>query len=186
MNYYKIVDVGNFQVYNSKFLDYYYSNKNNFLPINSFWNPLKPECMSHCLDNNKEFAEGISKFGEIRQLAVLILYSDGSLHIDADYQRGVMARLNIPLLNCNESITAFYDPIKMKLYPNRLDAKSGTITWPAKLRKIIKPIDHIELIQPTILRTSSPHTVFCNSCEVPRISLTVSFRKDLISYLDAQ
>lgn len=184
MEYYKTLELGNFEEYGKDFLKYYNENTTNFVPKNSFWNPLKPECMSHCLDNNKEFAEGISRFGEIRQLAVLILYSDGSLHIDADYQRGVMARLNIPLLNCNESITAFYDPIKMKLYPNRLDAKSGTVTWPAKLRKIIKPIDQIELIQPTILRTSSPHTVFCNSCEVPRISLTVSFRKDLNEYLD--
>lgn len=183
MTYYKIIDAGNFQEYAKHFLEYYNKNKDNFLPVNSFWNPLKPECMQHCLDNNKEFAAGISGFGEIKQLAVLILYKDGSLHIDADYQRGVMARLNIPLLNCEGSVTAFYDPMKMKLYPNFFDYKSGTITWQTKLRKMVKPIDQIELNQPTILRTSSPHTVFCNSCEVPRISLTVSFKKDLIDYL---
>jgi len=183
--YFKIVDAGNFQEYSVDFLNYYYKHQSNFIPKNSFWNPLKPEYVDHCLTNNPDFAKGIAQFGEIRQIAVLTLHDQcgSSLHIDADFQRGVLARLNIPLLNCAGSYTAFFDPYSMNKLTRKVDAKTKTTTWDTDLRYKLKPVAEIELLQPTILRTSSPHTVYCRTCEFPRISLTISFVNDIVGCL---
>ncbi len=184
LKYFKIVDTGNFQEYNKEFLNYYNTHQSNFIPKNSFWNPLKPESLSHCLINNPDFAKGIAKFGEIRQLAVLILEEKStSLHIDPDYQQGVMARLNIPLLNCEGSRTVFFNPDTMKQLRYHVDQKSKTIVWDSNINHLLSPAAEIELIQPTILRTSSPHMVRCTTCNFPRISLTISFKNDLIGFL---
>ena len=184
MEYYKTLELGNFEEYGKDFLKYYNENTTNFIPKNSFWNPLKPECMNHCLTNNPVFAENIACFGEIKQLAILILHkqSDYSLHIDADFQRGVLARLNIPLLNCKGSHTAFFDYDLCKKFEHHI-GKSATTVWNSMLRDKLKPVAEIELLQPTILKTSTPHTVYCNTCEFPRIALTISFENDIVNRL---
>jgi hypothetical protein len=187
MKYYKIVDIGNFTDYNKKLLSYFYDNSNHFKKSsNTFWNPLYPEYMDDFLEKNDLFTKNIEKFGTIRQVSVLILNRDSSsLHIDADFHRGVQARLNIPLLNCGGSITSFFDIKILREYKSIIHPTNFTESWHTSIRNIIKPVCSVELIRPTILRTSSPHTVFCRTCQYPRISLTLSFEKDIVTQLDS-
>ena len=186
MNYFKIVDAGNFQEYNKQFLDYYHMNQTNFIPKNSFWNPLRPECLGHCLDNNLNFASGINKFGKVKEIAILFLHNDSStLHIDhqSGLNRGVKARLNIPILNCEGSYTSFFE-LDEKTFNQSKFSKGLTRFWDDELRNELTPVSSVELIQPTILRTSSPHSVFCVLCKFPRISLTISFQNDVVHLLE--
>jgi hypothetical protein len=188
MKYYKHIEAGEFQKYTIDFLRYYREFKNRFILINSGWHPLDAQYYKEFLEQHSLFREGLSKFGEINEMSLFILSRDNSsLHIDHNTKlnRGVKARLNIPVVNCKGSYTAFF-----KLAPEE-DSKRrlcpGEVwTWPEEVRNNIKPIAQFELLQPTIIRTSVPHTVFCTECKFPRISLTISFKEDVVKYLDQQ
>lgn len=186
MEYYKIIDAGDFQTYSEQFMLYYYTHKNNFIPRNRFWNPLKTECLENCSRYNPALFEGISKFGTIKQMAILFLFDDSAtLHIDHKngLNENVKARLNIPLLNCSGSFTAFFEMNESTFGLGELTESTKILVWPTEIRNTLKPVCEVELIQPTILRTSSPHTVFCRTCNFPRVSLTISFENDVANYL---
>jgi hypothetical protein len=189
MKYYKHVEAGEFEKYSIDFLRYYKLNKNSkFQWVNHFWNPLDASYNDDFLEQNPLFREGISKFGEINEITLLILNGDTStLHIDHESRlnKGMKARLNIPVANCKGSYTAFFkftpeEEAKKDLYPGEV------WTWPREVRDTVKPILEFQLLQPTIIRTSEPHTVFCRECKFPRISLTISFKEDVVKYLDEE
>jgi len=185
MQYWKIVEAGDYKVYGQKILELHRKKPEFFRHINLFWNPVKTDRLKEVLDNIPEFQGVIEKFGPIKQMAVLTLGTDSStLHIDHtdDLNNGVQARLNIPLLNCEGSSTAFFE-MDEKTFQMHESTPSGAKYWPTSLRNSLEPITEIELIQPTILRTSSPHTIFCRTCQYPRISLTISFVNDVVNFL---
>ena len=186
MKYWQIVDAGDFEKYSINLLKYFYLNRNHFNSINSFWNAFKPEHYEKYVNDNPDFKEGIEKFGPINEIALLILTSDSStLHEDhrSGLNKYVKARLNIPVINCKGSYTCFFE-LTREQYEMAAWNAGMTIYWPHSIRNTVKPVSTVELIQPTILRTSSPHTVFCTDCKFPRISMTISFKNDLVEVLD--
>jgi hypothetical protein len=52
----------------------------------------------------------------------------------------------------------------------------GTKYWDNNLVKRMKPVSSFQLSEPTLIRTSFPHIVFC--LKVPRIAMTISFQED--------
>lgn len=187
MKYWKIVDAGNYSLYTLKLFQYYWRQYDEyFYRVNDFWNPLRPKKLPEIMNKIPELGSLENNFGSIRELTILVLNGDSStLHTDHDIgrNRGVRARLNIPVLNCAGSTTAFFE-IPTSLYHLYRENEGKTKTWPQELRNILKPVTQVDLLQPTILRISEPHTVFCHSCNFPRISLTVSFEKDIVHLLD--
>ncbi len=158
--------------------------------LNTFYHPIKPHFRKKIFDMIPELAEGIANFGPVKEFSVLVLNGDTStLHVDHNhgYNRGVQARLNMPLLNCKGSYTAFFEMDDETFSNHSVDffgRNYGGLCWTPQVRESLKPTTEVELIQPTILRTSAPHTVFCRTCEFPRISLTISFQEDVVKYLD--
>ena len=186
MKYWQTVDAGDFEKYSIEFLKYFYLNKNHFDIINPFWNAFKPQYYEKYVNDNSDFREGIGKFGPINEIALLVLTSDSStLHEDhrSGLNKYVKARLNIPVMNCEGSYTSFFELTEEQ---NNMAIWNAGMTkyWPHSIRNTVKPVSTVELIQPTILRTSSPHTVFCTVCKFPRISMTISFKNDLVEVLD--
>lgn len=179
MIYWKKVDVGNYQQYASKILEHYYKKS-----MIDFWNPIKLDSVKILVP---ELINGFEPFGEIKEIALLVLNCDSStLHIDhtAGLNAGVEARINIPILNVEGSETAFFK-LDSQYAKNHLPlSKGGTISWPAIYREFLKPVATVVVDSPTILRTSKPHTVYCKSNKFPRLTLTVSLIDDVVSYLN--
>lgn len=186
MKYFKVIEVENVKKISEDFLSYYKENHQKFNRINSFWNEFDPIHYEQFLNEVESICDLTSQFGEVKEMALLILWRDSStLHIDhiTGLNKDVKARLNIPIMNCKGSYTEFFElsPEKFALGKKNL---GGTTSWPHIIRNTEKPVSVVELIQPTILRTSTPHTVKCSNCEFPRISLTISFKDDVVKYLD--
>lgn len=184
MIYWKIVDIPNYENTVKVLLEYQTTYK-LFGLVDRFWNPtsergLKLVRQTGILNNIE------SILGTIKEMALLSLPGDTStLHIDHTYGKnnGVMARLNLPVSNCSGSYTAFFK-LSDELMQNYGITPGGTKYWSDELRNTLEPVTSVELIQPTILRTSEPHTVFCRENNFPRVSLTMSFEQDLVRLLE--
>ena len=194
MLYWKTVDAGDFKTYSKKFLEYYTKNNNfghddcSFRRYdNTFWNELKQEKMEEVFNLIPEMRDAFSKFGEVKEIAILFLWENeyGSLHTDhtTGLNNGVEARLQIPVLNTEGSRTAYFE-LNEREFKNHKVNEGGTRIWPEFYRQKIKPVTYVELLEPAIIRTNVPHTVYCDTNKYPRITMTVSFKEDLVKYLD--
>ena len=154
------------------------------VPLNTcpFWNILPLDELQIAVP---ELFTGVEMLGEsIHQAVLLVLRGDNStLHIDhtVGVQKGVQARLNLPIMNTEGSTTAFFKMSDRQYSLGKVNSYDGTRVW--DFRHLYKPIDSIEIIKPTILRISTPHTVFCKTNTFPRLTLTVTFKKDAVSWL---
>lgn len=199
MIYWKIIEAGDFKKYSRDLLLYYTKNIKKFSCTNTFWYQFQPQYYKQYFLDNPSISDGLLKFGEVNEIAILVLTGENKstpIHIDHNFglNKGVKARLNIPILNCESSFTCFYDLTpeqfnKLKLSPPRKiehNYKPGdeTKSWIFAEEDNVKPITKIELVQPTILKTSHPHNVIMTGNKFPRISMTISFKEDLIQYLE--
>ena len=202
MQYWKIVEAGDYTVYARKFLDYYiekgkygdpdcsFWRQNNKFPSgkpNTFWNGLRPEKLDEVFTLIPELKAGISKFGEVNEIALLTLYEGetGTLHVDHTngLNENVRARLQIPVLNTKGTRTAWFE-LNERQYKNHKVNSIGVKEWPYHYREMIEPVTSVEIVQPTIIRTDAIHTIYFDEPKWPRITLTISFKDDIIKYLD--
>jgi hypothetical protein len=100
----------------------------------------------------------------------------GTIHIDADNIS--KARINLPVLNCENTETRFYTTSAV---PTKIFQANGV-----PLMKIdpntCTHVDQFYLTQPVVFRNTHPHQVVSNNANHPRISCTVAFNED-IEYL---
>jgi hypothetical protein len=104
------------------------------------------------------------------------------IHIDDMlYTDGVLARLNIPLLNTVGSYTNFYTvpdgSRELRKNPN------GIKYWYIDPAKAVL-VSQVEATEPTILRISEPHAVYSKTNGFPRIVLSIRLNIDPVRYLD--
>lgn len=100
-----------------------------------------------------------------------------SVHID---EGSHVARLNIPLQNCEGSMTEFYT------YPHEpvlMHSIGGIPYLHLEHQDQCVKVDEVELNQPTLLRISEPHRVACNANLLPRLALTVQLSPDPVRWL---
>jgi hypothetical protein len=95
-----------------------------------------------------------------------------------DYTDSI-ARINLPILNCEGTKTLFFDNLKSK----RLILPTGAPFY-MTVNKDYKQVDEVEITQATICRISEGHTVIMNQSNFPRITLTMSFTPDAGLLLD--
>jgi hypothetical protein len=101
-----------------------------------------------------------------------------SVHSDEFYSQ---ARINLPLLNCKNTYTNFYEsknePVKW------VNPESGTMSYNVVGDYTL--VDRVEITQATIIRTKVLHSVDLPiGNPVPRITLTLGFDKDPVFLLD--
>jgi hypothetical protein len=113
----------------------------------------------------------------IRYVAFFISkYQYGTIHIDADLVS--KARINLPVLNCENTETRFFTT---NAEPKKIFQANGV-----PLMKIdpstCTHVDQFYLTQPVVFRNTEPHQVVSNNTNHPRISCTVAFNED-IEYL---
>lgn len=116
-----------------------------------------------------------------------LYYEDANLYImwnnqDAlphkDYT-GAIARLNIPILNCEGTWTTFYQNLKCR----RLMLPNGNPFYMTTNKDYIETT-RIEMIKPAICRISEGHSVIMDEKRCPRIMLTLSTVPDVGLLLD--
>ena len=98
----------------------------------------------------------------------------GSLHSD---NSKLQARINIPILNCENSYTEYYTVSKTRFHTN----DRYTVILPEN-DAIIELVDRVELTCPTVIRVNEFHKITLGKL-TPRISLTISFNHDPIYLL---
>lgn len=98
----------------------------------------------------------------------------GSLHTDNSKSQ---ARINIPILNCENTYTEYYTVSKTRLHTN----DRYTVKLPTD-DAVIELVDRVELTCPTVIRVNEFHKVTLGNI-APRISLTVRFDHDPVYLL---
>ena len=101
-----------------------------------------------------------------------------SVHVDG---YPAQARINLPLLNCKNTYTTFYESKTEPVKSINLD--SGVVSYSAV--GDYKLVDRVEIKQATIIRTKVLHSVDLPiGNPIPRITLSLGFNKDPVFLLD--
>jgi hypothetical protein len=173
MLYYKKLDL-DFNIVAKKTLDYVTSNKNN---ITSFWNHLN---FGNFVKNVPEI---ITMFSSLNitpiRVSLIVAKKGAGIHRDT-YIKGTptpIARINIPILNCQDSETRFWSTTAEP----KLEFLSNGTPYRYLDEKDCVLESILNLDKPTVLRVTEPHSIVVGK-KVPRISLTVEFEED-IEYL---
>lgn len=100
----------------------------------------------------------------------------GKIHIDADEKS--KCRINIPVLNCENTETRFF---KTPDTPVKIFQPDGIPLWDFDPSSCIH-VDQFYLTQPVVFRNTEPHQVVSNNIGKTRVSCTIGFHED-IEYL---
>ena len=100
-------------------------------------------------------------------------------------------RINIPILNCDNSATHFFRPKSEEIRERKiqkLSVASKTNNAGEDFfhydHSEVELVDQLKLTKPTILRIKEPHAVAVLRDASPRLSLTVEFIEDLTPLLE--
>lgn len=100
--------------------------------------------------------------------------STGQIHKDHRPHDQNQLAINIPLINCDNSVTEFWDTDEDRTRIQYSSSKSPYIHFN---RDRCKKIDEFVLTQPVIFRTDLPHSVNNYSTE-PRLAISLRLEKD--------
>ncbi len=174
MKYYKYLDL-NHKIVSDFFLTYYEKNKSK---INNFWNNINTKIIfEECTDIQKMFSPlnlTIKRISLIKSGNTS--FNDG-VHKDSVPEK---VRINIPILNCENSVTNFYktnkEPIQ-KLTPNGIPYYYFN-TNDCEL------VDSFCLTQPAAINIHALHQVVVTKPNIVRISCTIAFNENIEYLLD--
>ncbi len=170
MKYYKYIDLDNFDLIKNKSIDF-------IKPIDKI--PYGLSFINHnlLLSNCPELATSLIKLGfEIKAIALYTTYINGPIHIDYKTDRMNKCRINIPLINCEGSITEFFAKGE---YDSTLQ-KNGLEYFRQKENDTTAmKVAEVTVSKPTILNIQEPHRVVNKqNGQVPRICMSVFTDKD--------
>ena len=124
---------------------------------------------------------GFSRYNLVCNFAVAFVMnktSDVQIHIDSGKTE---ARINIPIINTENTFTRFYTGGSYKKHNN---SKTNVTAKVLSNIQNLKLVDSVEIIQPTVLRVNEPHNVLKNNDKFPRITLSLGFDIDPIFLLE--
>ncbi len=137
--------------------------------------PMPPEFVQHNPYINKAF----EPYGRTCiEASVYIMWNNLDAIPHIDYQEAV-ARVNIPILNCENTSTIFYDNVQTKTLILPTGAPYHAVT-----NSDYYEVDRVEVNEPTILRISAPHSIVMNEQKAPRLTLTLMLDPDIGELLD--
>jgi hypothetical protein len=171
MNYYKHLDL-NFNSVSEKLKKYVVGNSKKH---KNFWNP-----DNGVLDSIPELHNLFEPYKIDIQQAIIIATAntDKTQGIHIDYNRG-STRINIPIINCSNSITNFYRTFEEVVLVN----KPNLIYYELQYNHC-RLVDSFVLHCPTVMRTDVPHQVVVSPGHTPRISCSLWFEQDISFMLE--
>lgn len=172
MNVFKELEIDNWQDLTSIVLNYTLTDKRlynrednlSLVPIpNDFFKIIKPIIDSLTFQYNITCTNAY--------LYIMKNSNDGALHSD---NARISARINLPILNCENTFTEFYHVDKWKYFKNtkyiiKLPNQDAELTLLGKL----------ELKQPTVINVNTFHRIIMDDNVSPRISLSLLFDRDV-------
>lgn len=170
MKYYKYLDLHNEKICSEKIKNYLGKD----IPDNFWTNMDKNELFTEIPEIQTLFSPmqlTINKISILTQWYV----TPGMIHKDSGETK---VRINLPILNCEGSVTNFYESTEDPFYtelPNEIPYYRYDPIY-------CKLVDSFCLNRPAAIRVGSPHQIHVISEIVPRISCTFEFNED-ISYL---
>jgi hypothetical protein len=177
--YFKEIDIDNLEIIQKKCLDYVKTQEMVYKKLKpASWYVLNlEELKASC----PELQESFSKINlDINYVAAIVMMEEKDIRVHTDnwFQE---ARINIPLLNCENTFTKFYSNIKTQDLHN---LSTGLVS------KTVVNLDEIqyecglELRKATVLRSNEGHHISVPSTNpAPRISLTIGFVQDPVYLL---
>lgn len=183
MKYWKKIKLSNLDIIQKKAHDFFQSEKEKLGDNHMALKTMVPVFLFDHANFRQmcpEIDQAFSELGfNIKFIIAYIMFSDyeGAIHIDSGSDR---ARVNIPILNCNDSKTGFYDNVKLnqEIFPN------GAVFYSVSNLDYTL-VDEVTVDEPTVLRISKPHGIKLGaSQEVPRITLSVGLDPDPVILLD--
>ena len=158
------------KIVSKKLLDYINSD---IYSDNGFWTNVNTQDV---LNKVPELVELYKPLGiKIKRIAFVTSNDKvGDIHID-DPKTAPVIRINIPILNCNNTSTNFFTsekpPVEMQLasgiYYYRWNEKDCTLVASTCINRS------------TLIRTNKLHQVCIHSDNIPRITCTIEFYEDL-------
>ena len=181
MNYYKKIEIDYFDEIVSDTLTYLKEHKPDIYNkrIHATYYVLDlNEFKKHC----PKLDLGFARYDLICNFAVAFVMhktSDVRLHIDS-YSMG-KARINLPILNTQNTFTRFYTGGVFTPWTNPLtNITSFGLTGIDGL----KLVDKVEIDKATVMLVNEPHNILKLNSEIPRITLTLGFNKDPVFLLE--
>lgn len=116
---------------------------------------------------------------KIKRISIVSHVVPGSSRIHRD-DTNCNVRINIPILNCDNSVTNFY---KTDARPVKRFTENGTPYLQIDNSQCVL-VDSFCLNRPAALRVTEPHQVIINPDYSPRISCTIEFVENIDYLLD--
>ena len=109
--------------------------------------------------------------------AILLVIFDDSITIHQDNNYSPVARINIPLLNCENTFTNFYTSSEDPETNNDFLPDTGT-PYIAYRTESCTLVDQIEVTTPVVMNVQSIHNVVTKNINRPRIMLSIQTTPD--------
>jgi hypothetical protein len=185
MIYYKPIHLNGWEEANKSFMEYVSANT-NFMKTNYFWNIISTELHKPCYDlYSPIFKE--AGFNLLRISLLIVNKRTGSnIHQDEDFINGYptrMSRINIPIVNCDSSITKFYSSIKWNPIVN---THTNGIKYTYHHPDDCKLESSVTLSSPMILRVRELHNVSMLKGVYPRLAISCAVDPDPVYLLEEQ
>jgi hypothetical protein len=179
MNYYKYIDIDDLDIIINKCLGYVKSIDKIYkreISSTNWYNLNIKELREVCPELVTSFLQYDLK---IIMAAAYVMYRPEQIKIHKDASAW-KARINLPLLNCKDTYTEFYESDTNQL--KWINPEFGSFFVPKGDYKLV---DRVEIKQATVIKTGALHSVYMPTDNpVPRITLTLGFHKDPVYMLE--
>lgn len=115
----------------------------------------------------------------IEYAATITKSSNEPPFIHVDHMPGVEARLLFPISNTEGSYTAFYSST---VPPTESSFQGALKAYVLKEEECVE-IERVHMVQPIVLRITTPHAIICNPRLGPRVTLTLRLDQDPVDLL---
>lgn len=182
MQYFKHIDLKGWKPAALK-IHKFVKDETKIIQGHAFWNILNREHHQYCYDQlDPIFKE--AGFDLLR-ISFLVLSGDEThIHQDRDRIPGFperIARINIPVINCNGTETKFFSLINHNPVVGTLP---NGITYTGHNPEDVKFESSVTINQPTIIRVRELHQVVNHAKLYPRITLTCAVDPDPVYLLE--
>lgn len=173
MKYYKFIELPGWQTTAQTLLDYF-ENQTDIIKNKIFWNVLTVDNHKIVFDKVEQLLSPYNL--KVKRAILLVIFND-SIPIHQDNNYSPVARINIPLLNCENSFTNFYTSSDHPETNNDFLPDTGTPYIAHRPEKCILE-DQIEVTTPVVMNVQSVHNVVTNNPIRPRIMLSIQTTPD--------
>jgi hypothetical protein len=175
-HYYQKIEIDHLDIIKVKCLEYVKTQTDIYYqrPLGAYRNLNFVELTTRC----PELLTAFNRYNIVcTYAAAFVTYRNAAVivHIDAGNDQ---ARINIPLENCKNTFTEFYEKGYSVPYSNPITGTTATKILGAQL------IDKVEIDQATVIRIKAPHSVTMDEKFVPRVTLTLGFDRDPVFLLE--